>query len=84
MSGIGSQVSLKKSDFPSRRNATGRGAFQRELVKPMADLGSFEQSLKGYGCAGIVKNVEYGLVTAELSGATAAISQFCRACSRRW
>src|SRR6202171_3857099 len=41
------------------------GRFPRELVKPMADLGFFGASLKGYGCAGI-SNVEYGLLTPEL------------------
>ena len=34
------------------------GRFPRELVKPMADLGFFGASLKGYGCAGM-GNVEY-------------------------
>jgi len=41
------------------------GRFPRELVKPMADLGFFGASLKGYGCAGM-GNVEYGLVMQEL------------------
>src|SRR6202011_5030867 len=41
------------------------GRFPRELVKPMAELGFFGASLKGYGCAGM-SNVEYGLVTQEL------------------
>src|SRR5579864_9318771 len=41
------------------------GRFPRELVKPMADLGFFGASLKGYGCAGM-GNVEYGLMTQEL------------------
>src|SRR5262249_6992962 len=39
--------------------------FPRELVKPMAELGFFGASLKGYGCAGM-SNVEYGLVMQEL------------------
>src|ERR1700693_4108793 len=41
------------------------GRFPRELVKPMADLGFFGASLKGYGCA-CMGNVEYGLMTQEL------------------
>src|SRR5437588_11009893 len=41
------------------------GRFPRELVKPMADLGFFGASLKGYGCAGM-SNVEYGLVMQEM------------------
>ena len=42
-----------------------RGAFPRELVKPMGELGFFGANLKGYGCAGM-SNVEYGLVMQEL------------------
>src|SRR5260221_9605578 len=41
------------------------GRIPRELVKPMADLGFFGASLKGYGCAGM-GNEEYGLVMQEL------------------
>ena len=36
------------------------------IFKPMADLGFFGASLQGYGCAGM-GNVEYGLMTQELS-----------------
>jgi alkylation response protein AidB-like acyl-CoA dehydrogenase len=36
------------------------GRFPRELVKPMADLGFYGASLKGYGCAGM-SNVEYDI-----------------------
>ncbi|MBV9183112.1 MAG: acyl-CoA dehydrogenase family protein, partial [Acidobacteria bacterium] len=39
--------------------------FPRELVKPMADLGFFGASLRGYGCAEM-SHVEYGLVMQEL------------------
>jgi len=35
------------------KSANRAGRFPRELVKPMADLGFFGASLKGYGCAGM-------------------------------
>src|SRR5437667_1538207 len=51
------------------------GRFPRELVKPMADLGFFGASLKGYGCAGM-SNVEYGLVTQELERGGSGVRSF--------
>src|SRR6202795_1673404 len=51
------------------------GRFPRELVKPMADLGFFGASLKGYGCAGM-SNVEYGLVTQELERGDSGLRSF--------
>jgi glutaryl-CoA dehydrogenase len=54
-------------------NRTGR--FPRELVKPMADLGFFGASLKGYGCAGM-SNVEYGLVMQELERGDSGVRSF--------
>src|ERR1700716_2951160 len=51
------------------------GRFPRELVKPMADLGFFGASLKGYGCAG-VGNVEYGLMTQELERGDSGVRSF--------
>src|SRR5213079_1703752 len=51
------------------------GRFPRELVKPMADLGFFGASLKGYGCAGM-GNVEYGLVMQELERGDSGIRSF--------
>src|ERR671926_823217 len=52
------------------------GRFPRELVKPMADLGFFGASLKGYGCAGM-SNVEYGLVMQELERGDSGLRSFC-------
>src|SRR6266545_8408375 len=49
--------------------------FPRELVKPMADLGFFGASLKGYGCAGM-SNVEYGLVMQELERGDSGVRSF--------
>jgi glutaryl-CoA dehydrogenase len=51
------------------------GRFPRELVKPMADLGYFGASLKGYGCAGM-SNVEYGLVMQELERGDSGVRSF--------
>jgi glutaryl-CoA dehydrogenase len=51
------------------------GRFPRDLVKPMANLGFFGASLKGYGCAGM-SNVEYGLVMQELERGDSGIRSF--------
>jgi glutaryl-CoA dehydrogenase len=51
------------------------GRFPRELVKPMADLGFFGASLKGYGCAEM-SNVEYGLVMQELERGDSGVRSF--------
>jgi glutaryl-CoA dehydrogenase len=49
--------------------------FPRELAKPMADLGFFGTTLKGYGCAGM-SAVESGLVTQELERGDSGIRSF--------
>jgi glutaryl-CoA dehydrogenase len=51
------------------------GRFPRELVKPMADLGFFGASLKGYGCAEM-SNVEYGLMNQELERGDSGVRSF--------
>jgi glutaryl-CoA dehydrogenase len=51
------------------------GRFPRELVKPMAEMGFFGASLKGYGCAGM-GNVEYGLMTQELERGDSGVRSF--------
>ena len=51
------------------------GRFPRELVKPMADLGFYGASLKGYGCAGM-SHVEYGLVMQELERGDSGVRSF--------
>src|SRR5204862_5668331 len=51
------------------------GRFPPELVKPMAELGYFGASLKGYGCAGM-SNVEYGLVLQELERGDSGVRSF--------
>ena len=49
--------------------------FPKELVQPMAKLGFFGASLKGYGCAGM-SPVESGLVTQELERGDSGIRSF--------
>ena len=51
------------------------GRFPRELVKPMADLGFYGASIKGYGCAGM-SNIEYGLVMQELERGDSGVRSF--------
>jgi glutaryl-CoA dehydrogenase len=51
------------------------GRFPRELVKPMAELGFFGASLRGYGCAEM-SNVEYGLVMQELERGDSGVRSF--------
>jgi len=51
------------------------GRFPKELIKPMAEMGFFGASLKGYGCAGM-SNVEYGLVTQELERGDSGVRSF--------
>ncbi len=49
--------------------------FPKELIQPMAKLGFFGASLKGYGCAGM-SPVESGLVTQELERGDSGIRSF--------
>ena len=61
--------------IPIIEQCNREGRFPRELVKPMADLGFFGASLKGYGCAGM-SNVEYGLVMQELERGDSGVRSF--------
>src|SRR5205807_8924877 len=56
---------IEENVIPIIEECNRAGRFPRELVKPMAELGYFGASLKGYGCAGM-SNVDYGLVKQEL------------------
>src|SRR5499427_5433797 len=51
------------------------GRFPKELVRPMAELGFYGASLKGYGCAEM-SNVEYGLVMQEMERGDSGIRSF--------
>jgi glutaryl-CoA dehydrogenase len=61
--------------IPIIEQCNREGRFPVELVKPMADLGFFGASLKGYGCAEM-SNVEYGLVMQELERGDSGVRSF--------
>ncbi|MGO9211698.1 MAG: acyl-CoA dehydrogenase family protein [Terriglobales bacterium] len=61
--------------IPIIEQCNREGRFPRELVKPMAEMGYFGASLKGYGCAGM-SNVEYGLVMQELERGDSGVRSF--------
>src|ERR1044071_2996402 len=61
--------------IPIIENCNREGRFPRELIQPLAQLGFFGASLKGYGCAGM-SNVEYGLVMQELERGDSGIRSF--------
>ena len=66
---------IEENLIPIIEECNRAGRFPRELVKPMADLGFFGASLKGYGCAGM-GNVEYGLMTQELERGDSGVRSF--------
>ncbi len=61
--------------IPIIEQCNREGRFPRELVKPMAEMGFFGASLKGYGCAEM-SNVEYGLVMQELERGDSGLRSF--------
>src|SRR6201990_647138 len=66
---------IEDNHLPIIEECNRAGRFPRELVKPMADLGFFGASLKGYGCAGM-SNVEYGLVMQEMERGDSGVRSF--------
>src|SRR5579864_1096841 len=66
---------IEENLVPIIEECNRAGRFPRELVKPMAELGFFGASLKGYGCAGM-SNVEYGLVMQELERGDSGVRSF--------
>jgi glutaryl-CoA dehydrogenase len=66
---------IEENLIPIIEQCNRDGRFPRELVKPMAELGFFGASLKGYGCAGM-SNVEYGLVMQELERGDSGVRSF--------
>ena len=52
-----------------------RGTFPMELIRPLAELGVFGATIKGYGCAGI-NNVAYGLAMQELERGDSGFRSF--------
>ena len=61
--------------IPVIEQCNREGRFPKELIQPIADLGYFGASLKGYGCAGM-SNVEYGLVMQELERGDSGVRSF--------
>ena len=66
---------IEEKLIPIIEQCNREGRFPRELVEPMAELGFFGASLKGYGCAGM-SNVEYGLVMQELERGDSGVRSF--------
>jgi glutaryl-CoA dehydrogenase len=66
---------IEENLVPIIEECNREGRFPRELVKPMAELGFFGASLKGYGCAGM-SNAEYGLVMQELERGDSGVRSF--------
>jgi glutaryl-CoA dehydrogenase len=66
---------IEENLIPIIEQCNREGRFPRELVNPMAELGFFGASLKGYGCAGM-SNVEYGLVMQELERGDSGVRSF--------
>jgi glutaryl-CoA dehydrogenase len=70
-----SRTFIEDNLIPIIEECNRASRFPRELVKPMADLGFFGASLKGYGCAGM-SNLEYGLVMQELERGDSGVRSF--------
>ncbi|MBV8207990.1 MAG: acyl-CoA dehydrogenase family protein [Acidobacteria bacterium] len=66
---------IEENLIPIIEQCNRDGRFPRELVQPMAQLGFFGASLKGYGCAEM-SNVEYGLVMQELERGDSGVRSF--------
>jgi glutaryl-CoA dehydrogenase len=60
---------------PLVREAYNAGAFPKQLIPEMGELGFFGANLEGYGCAGM-SNLEYGLIMQELERADSGIRSF--------
>jgi glutaryl-CoA dehydrogenase len=52
-----------------------KGAFPKQLIQPMAELGVFGATIRGYDCAG-VNNVAYGLMMQELERGDSGFRSF--------
>src|SRR5438132_13635904 len=66
---------IEENLIPIIEECNRAGRFPRELVKPMAELGFFGASFKGYGWAGM-SNVEYGLVMQEMERGDSGVRSF--------
>jgi glutaryl-CoA dehydrogenase len=61
--------------IPIIEGCNREGRFPRELVQPMAELGFFGATFRGYGCAEM-NNVEYGLIMQELERGDSGVRSF--------
>jgi glutaryl-CoA dehydrogenase len=61
--------------IPIIEGCNREGRFPRELVQPMAELGFFGATLRGYGCAEM-NNVEYGLIMQEMERGDSGVRSF--------
>ncbi|MBK7891851.1 MAG: acyl-CoA dehydrogenase family protein [Bdellovibrionales bacterium] len=52
-----------------------KGHFPAHLTKPMAELGIFGATIKGYGCAGL-SSTAYGLIMTEIERADSGLRSF--------
>src|SRR5689334_11907697 len=66
---------IEDHPVPDIKECNRAGRFPEELVTPMAELGFYGASLKGYGCAEM-SNVEYGLVMQEMERGDSGIRSF--------
>ena len=61
--------------IPIIEECNREGRFPRELVQPMAELGFFGATMRGYGCAEM-NNVEYGLIMQEMERGDSGVRSF--------
>jgi glutaryl-CoA dehydrogenase len=60
---------------PLFKDAFNAGAFPKQLIRQMGELGFFGANLEGYGCAGM-SNLEYGLIMQEVERADSGLRSF--------
>lgn len=66
---------VSKDLLPVIAEAFEKGEFPRQLVKPLAELGTLGATIQGYGCAG-VSSTAYGLIMRELERGDSGIRSF--------
>ncbi|MGE0407272.1 MAG: acyl-CoA dehydrogenase family protein, partial [Candidatus Korobacteraceae bacterium] len=66
---------VEENLIPIIEECNREARFPRELIQPMAALGFYGATLKGYGCAEM-SNVEYGLVMQELERGDSGLRSF--------
>jgi glutaryl-CoA dehydrogenase len=66
---------VEEQALPTITEHYEKGEFPKDLIQPMADLGIFGATIKGYGCAG-VNHVAYGLMMQELERGDSGFRSF--------